>query len=461
MLTRRYDSAQLLDTYTRTTQVSPADLFQGTLAADTQTYTLTGIYTVFTWRPATGTYKNFARLHFTYIWEMDAASGELEPANISNREGVYSGSPTYQVNGLIATEPTKKAVQFNGAEKMQFTLVDPNNSSFSGAAWIKPDAVNVAGYRIISNDTGSAGFSLSLGDPGSGRLRFYHRALTPTSLDTDAVITAGQTHFVAFSYNASTGERKIYVDGNVAASDTATGTVTGGTNDIAVGADQNATPSYFSGVIDEVSYVAFSIPTDQDIAELWEVGSGQYADLNATAQSYTLTGVAAQVTRVYGDLDATAQSYTLSGVAADLTYHPYMYLRPDGVVTLGSWTDNADGTTNIYQAIDEVTASDTDYVKSETEPSSSTFEVSLSNPAETVDDTKDHTISYRYAKNDATSTINLTVSLRLGASTEIASWTHNDIGTTVTQADQTLSGAQVTAITGYTDLRLRFVATEV
>jgi len=141
--------------------------------------------------------------------------------------------------------------------------------------------------------------------------------------------------------------------------------------------------------------------------------------------------------------------------------HAYMYLRPDGVITLGSWTDNADGTTNIYQAIDEATPSDADYVKSETEPSSSTFEVSLSNPTETVDDTKDHVVSYRYAKNDTSSTINLVVSLRLGTGTEIASWTHNNIGTTVTQADQTLTGPQVTAITGYTDLRLRFVATEV
>ena len=40
------------------------------------------------------------------------------------------------------------------------------------------------------------------------------------------------------------------------------------------------------------------------------------------------------------------------------------YLRPDGDTARGGWTDQAGGTSNIYQAIDEASVNDTDYVQS-------------------------------------------------------------------------------------------------
>lgn len=139
----------------------------------------------------------------------------------------------------------------------------------------------------------------------------------------------------------------------------------------------------------------------------------------------------------------------------------YAYLRPDSDVSAGSWTDQANGTTNLYSVIDETTASDTDYVKSSTMSagSSDTLEVSLSDATDPALSTG-HRVSYRY-RSQGTASMTLTVSLREGASTEIASWTHTNVGTSYVDAVQTLSVGETDSITDYTALRLRFVATAV
>jgi len=128
------------------------------------------------------------------------------------------------------------------------------------------------------------------------------------------------------------------------------------------------------------------------------------------------------------------------------------FARPDSDVTVGGWTP-----TPLYEKIDEATPSDADYIESATNPTSDLCEVGLSN-VEDPEVSTGHVVRYRYAKNaSGGNVIDLTVKLMQGAA-EIASWTHNDISDTVTQAEQTLTGVQADAITDYTDLRLRFIA---
>lgn len=135
------------------------------------------------------------------------------------------------------------------------------------------------------------------------------------------------------------------------------------------------------------------------------------------------------------------------------------FARPDGDQSVGNWTTDGGGTSNLYQSIDEASPSDADYVRSELSPSSSSYECTLGN-LEDPQSSSGHVVRYRYAKDAAGGqTINLTVQLRQGASTVIASATHNDISETVTAGSITLSGAEADAITDYSDLRLRFTAT--
>jgi hypothetical protein len=133
-------------------------------------------------------------------------------------------------------------------------------------------------------------------------------------------------------------------------------------------------------------------------------------------------------------------------------------LVPDGDTTVGNWTDEGGASIDLYQSIDETPANDSDYIQSENSPVNSATKISLSNPSGSVNPSGPHLLSYRYQKrpSDADQQIDLVVRLIEGASTEIASWTHTNISTTVVQADQTLTAPQVGAIGNYADLHLEF-----
>ena len=95
--------------------------------------------------------------------------------------------------------------------------------------------------------------------------------------------------------------------------------------------------------------------------------SGNYS-LAASTGSFALAGINANLVYapiLHYSMSASAGSFALAGANANLIYTPnYVYLRPGSDVALDGWTDQADGTTNIYQAIDEASVSDSDFVKS-------------------------------------------------------------------------------------------------
>jgi hypothetical protein len=137
--------------------------------------------------------------------------------------------------------------------------------------------------------------------------------------------------------------------------------------------------------------------------------------------------------------------------------------------SIGSYTDQAGGTTNIYTTIDEGSASpnDADYIKSPLAPASSPYVAkvtSLSDPLSS----SGHIIRARLAKDAAGGAqIDATVQLRQGYVSEgtpgtlIATLTQANVTDTFTTYSYTLSGAEADAITDYTSLYLRVVANQV
>jgi hypothetical protein len=136
------------------------------------------------------------------------------------------------------------------------------------------------------------------------------------------------------------------------------------------------------------------------------------------------------------------------------------FARPDADDNnAGAWTTEGGGSANLYQSIDEASASDADYVQSPVAPAAAIFRARLSD-IEDPQSSTGHVVRYRYAKDAAGgATINLTVRLKEGAATR-ATWTHNDISETFTAAAQALSGAEADSITDYTNLFLEFEATQ-
>lgn len=132
-------------------------------------------------------------------------------------------------------------------------------------------------------------------------------------------------------------------------------------------------------------------------------------------------------------------------------------MPPVSDVSAGGWTTNTGATTNLYAAIDEPTADDSDYIQSEPTPVNSPTVVALAAATDPGVSTG-HVISYRYQMS-GTGQIDLVVDLMQGG-TVIASWTHTSIPASWVTASQTLSGAQADSITDYSNLRLRFTANQ-
>lgn len=137
--------------------------------------------------------------------------------------------------------------------------------SFTITAWIKPSNLQI-GSRIFADDeNNSQGYAFSLGDPGSGKLRFYSRGVRPVSVDTQlAVISKDTWTFVTAVHNLDTKTREIYVngvaqtvvsnDGQTGVSNTYTNTWGIDTGIASIGGETNSgeTANRFTGAIDEV-----------------------------------------------------------------------------------------------------------------------------------------------------------------------------------------------------------------
>jgi hypothetical protein len=193
--------------------------------------------------------------------------------------------------------------------------------------------------------------------------------------------------------------------------------------------------------------------------------TGTYTALSTTGavtfSSLTMNRLVVQVTSTHSFQYLFIYNTTLSDAhieaiienpGAVLSIAPSVQLAaPTSDISAGNWLRSSDNTgTGLYTMLDESTYSDADYTYVN---SDSTMEVkfaSVSDPATS----SGHKVRYRIKGNGVAT---ITVSLRQGSGTEIASWTHTTASTTTTTHEQTLTSGQADSITDYADLRLRFV----
>jgi hypothetical protein len=133
------------------------------------------------------------------------------------------------------------------------------------------------------------------------------------------------------------------------------------------------------------------------------------------------------------------------------------FARPIQDVARGSWTTNVGGTANLWAAIDEQDADETDYIQSSL-TANDTYEARLSS-VEAALVRRLHILNYRTRKSAAAgNTRGVTVSLVHGT-TVIASQSHPDLTIVWATLPLLLTRQQAAAITDSTDLRVRFAAT--
>jgi len=192
-----------------------------------------------------------------------------------------TGSPAYtsgSQNTCRYGEFDKTTITVRSYSYVELSSLPALPSSFTFAAWIKSSNPSYIGQRILVRDDADNGWSFSLGDAGSARLRFFNRNISPSGaaigdgsnnrcgsvfcLDSGAVITAGNWFFVAVSID-TTGKvitNYLYNAAGTLVSSTSSafsGTWKDGTGTAAIGGETSASgelPSnyHFQGNVDEM-----------------------------------------------------------------------------------------------------------------------------------------------------------------------------------------------------------------
>jgi hypothetical protein len=165
-------------------------------------------------------------------------------------------------NGSLNTSPSVIAdgQNFNRPNNWISITNHPNRTnSFSYSGWFNTDNNSAAHQRVICDDQSNhrGGHAVSLGDPGSGRLRFYIRGLIPRRLNSPNMIVNNTWYHFTATYNESTGEKLLYINGAQVASQIATGTLVAETGNASIGGENSSSISNelnnrFSGNIDEI-----------------------------------------------------------------------------------------------------------------------------------------------------------------------------------------------------------------
>ena len=140
-------------------------------------------------------------------------------------------------------------------------------------------------------------------------------------------------------------------------------------------------------------------------------------------------------------------------------------LLPSADSVDGAWTDQAGGT-SLAAAIDEATASDTDYIRSELGPANSACRVKLASGGD-PQSSSGHILHWRVGK-DTTGGASIAVTCKLyqgggnsiGGGTLIKSWTRSNVDAFTTYDETALTSGEADSITNYGDLYLEFSANQ-
>lgn len=211
-------------------------------------------------------------------------------SNSSNKATTASGSSAYSAAGLSTCGYglfNRSSSPASTHAYVQLPSSFPSlSSSFTVMAWIRSTSPGQAGQRVIVNDDNQDGWALSLGDNGSGRLRFFSRRISASGsvsiggtsgsgatnnacggstlcLDTAALISANTWYFVGLTVDTANKVITSYIYNNAgtllsSAATSYTGTWAPGSGGTAIGGESASssegqnTGFHFVGNIDEL-----------------------------------------------------------------------------------------------------------------------------------------------------------------------------------------------------------------
>ncbi len=199
------------------------------------------------------------------------ANEVVDSSGSGNNAQSFNSASTDGVSPAIAPPPgtCRYGVFDNGSTITQGYVQTPLpdlTTDFTVTAWIRTSNNAVTGQRILIDDQSAAatGYGISLGDGGTGIIRFYSRGITPVILDSAYAIASNTWYFVAAVADIANKKRTIYVFDAAGAllNSTTEAAWTAGTwgsdpGPVSIGGETNASGEspatfHFKGNLDEV-----------------------------------------------------------------------------------------------------------------------------------------------------------------------------------------------------------------
>ena len=176
-------------------------------------------------------------------WALDETEGFIAHDGVGEKDGTVVGAPAWrpdggQVNGAFAFDGTALIAADH--------VLSPSDGPFSVLAWVQGGA---AGQAIISQH---GGVNWLMADAATGALMTELKGdgRFDTTLGSDSVITDGDWHRVAFTWDGT--NRRLYADGMLVAEDTQEA-LEGSSGGMVLGCGANMAPgTFWTGLIDDV-----------------------------------------------------------------------------------------------------------------------------------------------------------------------------------------------------------------
>ena len=197
-------------------------------------------------------------------WKFDGDATDSKGSN----DGTVSGA------SITTSGKINSAYSFDGTnDSINVGSIALNNKSFSFSMWLANtnSSSTISKLIIGQNSIGSTNNVLHIGrrsNTSKFTFAFYTNDLdSSTNMSTDGT----WEHWVC-TYNASTNSRKIYRNGTLDNSDTATADYQG-TGDLYIGYAPFSSNSYFEGKADEIAIWDKEL-TSTEVTELYNSGNG-------------------------------------------------------------------------------------------------------------------------------------------------------------------------------------------
>ena len=251
-------------------------------------------------------------------WRLGETSGTTFASTVGTFNGTWSGSPTLGATGAL-TGDSNKAATLNGTSQYgtvanASALSKTNN--FSLELWVKRSknaASQAVAGKPLTATTKSENYALWFDT--ANKIRFEVGNGTTSKTVTSAAALDTNWHHVVATF--ASGALKIYVDGTLSASATATFT-TAATNSSTFDVGRSGTTNYYGGSIDEIAVYATALSATQ-IADHYAKGTNA-PTISTFAYDNNGNQTASGARSFIYDLANRVASTTAAGTTATYSY---------------------------------------------------------------------------------------------------------------------------------------------